>query len=389
MAGISPPPLNVGPGVSISRVRSDRGVLVGTTVVRRRDGQILYDGDLRLRSVSDQSALVRFLRDVDPSEQWGALVAIQMSQAIAGSRASLGAAVRELREATDDEQPWIIPGFAHSVEPTTLFADGGGFKSWLALAIAVAVHTGQPCLGFTPTARRRVLYLDWELDGPAHKQRLRRMVGDYMPDLLYRRCSLPLPLEAAELGDVVEQRQVGFLVIDSAGPACDGAPEAADVAMRFYETLRADLRVPAIVLAHTTKAGESHRPFGSAYWHNLTRSSWYVESNPSPDAGGADLVLRHRKNTFGPRMAPVGLRLHFADGRVTAERFDAPPEAGEARTNTHDQILAALASGPRTVAELAAALGVAPDTIAKRLREALRAGEVVHVVATDRWQLVP
>jgi DNA-binding transcriptional ArsR family regulator len=99
-------------------------------------------------------------------------------------------------------------------------------------------------------------------------------------------------------------------------------------------------------------------------------------------------VLRHRKNTFGPRMAPVGLRLHFADGRVTAERFEAPPELGEARTNTHDQILAALASGPRTVAELAAALGVAPDTIAKRLREALRAGEVVHVGATDRWQLV-
>jgi AAA domain len=377
------PPVPSGPAIHVTHIRLESGTPVGSLVARASDAAVLYDGEIRLRP-ADQAALARLLRDADPAVPWAWLITRSVSDAIEVLRQEALAGVIELRTASDVADPWIIPGFAHTTDPVVLFADGGDFKSTIALGLATAIHTGDPCLGFTPLSRRRVLYLDWEMTPETHKARLQQLVGSDLPDLLYRRCALPLAAEAPLLGQLIEHHRVGFVIIDSAGFAADGPPEQSDVALRIVESLRYHLRVPALILAHVTKAGDRNKPFGSVYWHNAVRSTWFIERRRR-EPGEASLALHQRKNSHGELLERIGLTLRWADGRLTAERFAAPPEVHEDRENARDAILRVLAAGPASVAALAEQLGLQRDTVAKRLREAEQAGEVENL-GSGKWQ---
>src|ERR671912_50873 len=53
--------------------------------------------------------------------------------------------------------------------------------------------------------------------------------------------------------------------------------EDAEVALRYFRALRS-LRVGTLTLAHVS-SGEhgSDKPFGSVFWHNSARQTWYLE----------------------------------------------------------------------------------------------------------------
>ena len=89
-----------------------------------------------------------------------------------------------------------------------------------------------------------------------------------MPSIRYVRCERPLVHEVDRLRRIILDEEITFGVFDSVGFACDGPPEAAESALKYFQAVR-QLRIGGLHLAHVSKADTGdQRPFGSAFWHN-------------------------------------------------------------------------------------------------------------------------
>jgi hypothetical protein len=89
--------------------------------------------------------------------------------------------------------------------PAILFGDGGCGKSYIALLI----------LGMLARQGHQVLFVDWELDGRDHRDRLERLFGADMPHVHYARCDRPISAEADRLRRLVAQHQIAYAAFDS------------------------------------------------------------------------------------------------------------------------------------------------------------------------------
>jgi hypothetical protein len=325
---------------------------------------------LQPSSLQDLGQLNRYLRDAFSGVEWLALVANAIQEAVADFEVSEEQPVIELRSAVRRTDPWLIEGFAHSVEPTMIFADGGAYKSFTAMAIGLALNTGESQMGFEPCGKRRVLYLDWELNAEEHRSRAARLLGTQeLPDLLYRKCTRPIDQEAPVIREAIERFGVDFLIIDSAAPACGRSPESSEAPAMFFQVLRRDLRLPALVLAHVTKKGDVRYPFGSVFWHNFARTTWSVDRE-TDEGGNAVLTLHNRKNNLGKLHDPIALSLSFERDRIIGTRVAAPiVDLGQSSGNVQDRIIAELEEHPQSVTQLVASIGVKRDTIQRRLRD--------------------
>lgn len=257
--------------------------------------------------------------------------------------------------------------------PTIWYGDGGSAKSYLALAAALTIHTGEPLLGLQPTAQRRVGILDYEMDAWEHRQRMAALIGDReLPDLVYVPCSRPLADDVDRLRRIIRDRDLGYIVVDSIALACDGPPEAAEVAGRFYGGLR-ELAVGSLLIAHVNRAGDTGRPFGSAFWHNGARLTWYVKREPSIGTGAVTVGMFNKKANTGPIAPPVGFSLGFAAGQTTIARTDVRHvEDFASHVPVKYRVQAEIASGAKTIAEIAAAIDAPPDTVKKAVDRDLR-----------------
>jgi hypothetical protein len=247
--------------------------------------------------------------------------------------------------------------------------------------------TGEPYLGRRPTTTGPVGYLDWEMDGPEHRDRLLRLAGEPLPGVLYVPCSRPLADDVDRLRRIVDRHELVYLIVDSVALACDGPPEAAEVAVRFFGALR-ELGLGSLLVAHVNRAGDTDRPFGSAFWHNGARSTWYAKLEA--ELGGAMTVgLFHKKANIGPRSAPLGFRVEWGD-RITLERTDLRDIPDLA---THIplayRLADALRTGARTVAALAAETGADVETVRRTLnRRKDRFRSMTGPDGVTRWGLL-
>src|SRR5687768_6765560 len=85
--------------------------------------------------------------------------------------------------------------------PTVLFGDGGSLKSFLALYFA----------GRLAQRGTRVLWLDYELDGEDHHERLHRLFGPgALPEVFYLRAEGPLVKEAGVLTREIQRHRIEY-----------------------------------------------------------------------------------------------------------------------------------------------------------------------------------
>jgi hypothetical protein len=243
----------------------------------------------------------------------------------------------------------------------TLFGDGGTFKSYLGLYYA----------GRLDQVGHRVGLFDWELAGEDHRDRLERLFGPEMPGVVYARCSRPLVDEANRLRRIVQDNRLEFAVFDSVAFACDGPPEAAEVAGRYFQALRGLGEFGSLHVAHISKAeGSDQKPFGSVFWHNGSRATWFVK--PAEGMPGVPTIavgLYNRKANLGALRPAVGYEITFGEDETTLRRVEvgATPELAVGLT-TRQRIASALRSGARTVAELAEDLDLKADTVEKTVK---------------------
>lgn len=201
--------------------------------------------------------------------------------------------------------------------PSILFGDGGSAKSYTALFLAGELTR----LGMT------VALFDWELCGEDHRDRLERIYGPMMPRILYCRCERPLIYEGDRLRRIVRDNKVDFAIYDSVAFACDGPPESAEIAGKYFRALR-EIDCGSLHIAHATK-GENNdkKPFGSVFWFNGARSIWYVQASERTDDKTIQLGFIQRKSNLGGLNPEVSFLIEFHQGCTVFTKQDAADNA--------------------------------------------------------------
>ncbi len=362
-----PAPQSVRVEFDYLRADSRSGELKGQVTVRSdAPGAtgLLHRANLNLTSTQARTAIVRQVvrRAQEQGLDWDGLLEEACFLTIEAHRAGEPAILLRDAERPADSG-WLLPPFVLGRLPTILFGDGGAAKSYLALAAAISIHTGDELLHIKPTARVNTAYLDWEFDAWEHRDRMRRLVGNDMPTLVYVRCVGALRDQVDRLQRVIREHEIGYVVMDSVGMACDGPPEEAQAALGFFDALRA-LEVGALCVAHVNRSGDTDRPFGSTFWHNSARSTWYAKKQQETAASTLTVGLFNRKSNTGPLAGPIGYTLAFDSSQTTIERTDVrdvPELAGQVPLKA--RMIKALGSGAMTYAELSNALSADVDAL--------------------------
>lgn len=330
-----------------------------------------YIQRLNLLSMSARDACRREIEHVLGSPvkgQWTAL----FSRAIAKAQAAFLSVDRSVR-ASEIEAPeelrFVIPDLCVEDGFSILFGEGSAGKTWLLMLMAICVSRGIPFLGRT-VEQRNVLYIDCETGRRTFGYRLRRLLAGLGLDASAADNIHFWPLEGVPFEDQIDaikrccdEKQIGFIALDHIAAACSGDANEQSVAGRFTRA-HGKLAIPMMALAHITGADMKNpesvnKPFGSIFWHNLSRRTVFVLRQQEDEASVADLGLYPKKVNDGKRPAPFGATIAFEDpsGPITVDHTTLRGAGTLAAARGFEHVLWDLLSQPMSAQEIAEATG--------------------------------
>jgi len=216
----------------------------------------------------------------------------------------------------------------------------------------------------------KVAFFDWELAGEDHRARLRKLFGQDMPLVWYLRCERPLVYEVDRLCRAVRDNDIEFAFYDSVAFACDGPPESAEIASRYFRAVR-QIGGGSNHIAHITKSDSGdQKPFGSTFWHNGARSTYFVKAvDESADHSSLEIGIFNRKANLGPLSRPTGFRIRFESDRTWFAKSDPAdvPELAEKMT-IRQRMVRLLRGGAMPPEELAEVMQADPESVRRTVR---------------------
>ncbi len=250
--------------------------------------------------------------------------------------------------------------------PVIWFGDGGAAKSLLALyAAADLAESGW-----------RVLYCDWELTAEEHAQRLKQLIGNNLESvrhtLFYRRCNRPFVDDILPIRDIIAKRNIQFLVCDSLSFGAKSPIESSESALGYQQALRECGDIGSLHIAHINRSEQGdQRPFGSTYWHNMARATWFLKRGEhSPYPNEITVGCFNKKANLSGHHAPFAQRIVFTPGHI-----EIGPGGLETDTDLIDKlnlvqkIEIALKEGPKTQVALADECGGKSSSIDREIRK--------------------
>lgn len=246
--------------------------------------------------------------------------------------ASLPPTLYELCSSQEDPVPYLLEGpvALPSGAISLLVADGGSGKSWLALQLALAISTGKPFLGASPSEPRNVLYLDYENPEAFSKGRARAMAVHYAINLSelgdrFRYASLAtgsptLGHDDSPMPMWVDRIRPDLIVVDSLASAFGTDLVDGPDAMRAIDALRALTHRGAavLVLHHQTKGAVqsgSKQPAGHRQLWNQARAVYHM----ALDGKSSTVKLTEAKANYREKSGPTTLRVTSANGARIVE----------------------------------------------------------------------
>lgn len=171
---------------------------------------------------------------------------------------------------------------------TILFGAGGSGKgSLVSWWIVQLVRAG-----------RRVLILDYENHPGEWARRVDSLGGADVRDNVIHAAPLtaawtrdrgPIWRQAPLIRALAEANGCDVIVVDSIVIGCAGFDPMKPETPALYASGLELIGLPALSLAHVTKTEDLRYPFGSAFWHNLARTTWSLKRH------GERAILTHRK----------------------------------------------------------------------------------------------
>jgi AAA domain len=230
---------------------------VGAEVTVSAGGRMLHRGRINLTSTRSRIEVVKFLTLRLTGVDWTEIVEESCWKVIDAHRQGRAAVL--LRDAKPPPGGrFALPPFLLARQPVMLFGNGGDWKSYLALAAGLSLHTNREVIaGLKPSAPFRVGYFDWEWDSWEHLERMRALLGpDNLPDIVYVPCASEGPLETQvdRLRAKIREHRLDFGIFDSVGLGCSGAPEEAEAALGYLRAL-GRLEIGSLNLAHVNRSG--------------------------------------------------------------------------------------------------------------------------------------
>ena len=363
---------DVGVTLEVDRLRREHHELIGELSGRcDLPGTRTADGNLSIADLNLSSARARQERAKLLAERantgnqldWTAIIEEFCQKVLQADRTGQPAVdLRTLDRPDDPKEATIeVDGLALlRWHPTVLFGDGGTGKSCLALYIAGRMaEMGVP-----------VGLFDWELCGDDHRDRLERLSPDGMPRVLYARCERPLVHEADRLRRIVRDAGIEYALFDSVAFACDGLPEAAEVAGRYFRAVR-QIGGGSLHVAHVSKGENADKkPFGSTFWHNGARSTWYVHlAEGSSDGDVLQIGLFNRKANLGRLRPAVGFSIEFTDERTRFRRTEVADSPDLAvHLTVRQRIAFLLRKGALEPARIAEGIDADVETVKRTIR---------------------
>lgn len=287
---------------------------------------------------------------------------------------------------SDDSDLFLVDDILPYREPTILFGDGSSTKSFSAFDVALSVIFGRPFAGHKVNQQGPVLVLDYETNEQNFRRRISRLFEGHqvpvMPTLMHYwpGYGTPLPDMVDGLRKKIEEEGIVLLIVDSAGYACGGEPEKADVAIRMMNSV-AKLGVTSLIIGHIPKGKENEdihktRPFGSVYWHLGARRTWFVQRdkfNTNPDKFNVEWICR--KVNDGPMPRPFDTRVEFT-GRKGPVRIMAAHEsqnytdaAVAFEDNPLDRIWHVLRDAPRSAEDIGQRVGLVGAAVLRLIQD--------------------
>ena len=217
---------------------------------------------------------------------------------------------------------YLLDPILYDRNPTIIFGDGGSGKSYAAMIIAASLSSAKSLIpDMYVRSFKNVAYLDWEMSSWEHRGRLEYICGPLMPPMLYVACRAPITQDLHRLRRIAREHKIDYWIVDSVAPACDGEPESAEVVKNYFNALRS-LGGGSLSVAHISKAqGGEYKPFGSSFWHNLARSTWFAKAQEWEDRTGIDIQMRNRKNNLGALKEPWTLSLEFGLAQMSIKKL--------------------------------------------------------------------
>lgn len=296
-------------------------------------------------------------------------------------RARTGA--RVLAEMSMDPPPPMLLGRLDPTGHTVLFGTGGVGKGLMAAWWTLALTK----------AGSRVLIVDYENHPDEWARRVYAMGGSHLLGEVLHVSPLTAAWggkrgaiwdQADDLRHLVADWGATYLVIDSIVPACSGTDPLKPEAVSQYAAALELIGRPALSLGHVTKADDLRYPFGSVFWHNLSRVTW------SAKRSGERILLTHRKHNNYERQPATLVEVAWLDG-LPVDVAERP--AGE---ELSQRISVALRTEPLTVRQICDHLDEdlddeeAESTKPDSVRHALRRGQKERPprfvrIGSDRW----
>ncbi len=214
--------------ITISRISERASALMGefaVTILREGKDRLLTRGMINLSSFESRARLAKRLERLATGPDWNPVVETSCVKTEEFHRQGQPS---ESLEPIEGDRPacFVLNPLVYERHPTMIYGPGESGKSFFALYLACLLASGgrSTDLAVAPDGHN-TLYLDWELQGPEQRARVRQLRAGH-PELtrspLYRRMHVPLAGCAPELRREIQAKEIGVIIIDSVGMATGG-----------------------------------------------------------------------------------------------------------------------------------------------------------------------
>ena len=361
--------------ITVERIRESRGVPTGEVVIKAYPEGHIHWTTLNLLSTRGRKEVSNFCQERGNmvARDWPAIIE-ELCVAVI-QRFREGEPVVRLGNIDAPDNPgWLLEPLLLDGEATLIYGQGGIGKSYFSGLCAVLVDQGLSFGKLNPK-KRNVLYLDYETGTHVAARRFNSLHNgfglDESSNVFYRFSYQPLASEIAELQKLVAENDIGLIIVDSAGPACGGEPEAAAMAIAYFTALRS-LKVASLTIAHRSKGITSSGPFGSVYWVNYPRNVYELKKAQVVGENVIHVALLHEKANEGRLNPSASYQFSFSENNtvsVTSEAMEDVPEFFDNLTIIAKAEVILREDGPRKLADLATEINYKgnPNSLASQL----------------------